>query len=45
LENLEEGDIRYQQDFRGVYAKVLDNWLGISSRDILGGEFSGPEFV
>jgi uncharacterized protein (DUF1501 family) len=45
LENLEAGDIKYQQDFRGVYAKVLDNWLGISSRDILGNEFNGPEFV
>jgi uncharacterized protein (DUF1501 family) len=45
LENLEEGDIKYQQDFRGVYAKVLDNWLGIASRDILGGKFTGPAFV
>jgi uncharacterized protein (DUF1501 family) len=45
LENLEAGDIKYQQDFRGVYARVLDNWLGISSQDILGNTFSGPEFV
>jgi uncharacterized protein (DUF1501 family) len=45
LENLEKGDIRYQQDFRGVYAKVLDNWLGISSQAILGNSFTGPEFV
>jgi uncharacterized protein (DUF1501 family) len=45
LENLEQGDIKYQQDFRGVYAKMLDNWLGIPSQDILGGNFTGPEFV
>jgi uncharacterized protein (DUF1501 family) len=45
LENLEQGDIKYQQDFRGVYARVLDNWLGISSQDILGNTFTGPEFV
>jgi uncharacterized protein (DUF1501 family) len=45
LENLEQGDIKYQQDFRGVYARVLDNWLGISSQKILGGDFTGPEFV
>jgi uncharacterized protein (DUF1501 family) len=45
LENLEAGDIKYQQDFRGVYAKVLDKWLGISSQDILEGDFAGPEFV
>ncbi len=45
LENLEAGDIKYQQDFRGVYARVLDNWLGISSQEILGDSFTGPEFV
>jgi uncharacterized protein (DUF1501 family) len=45
LENLEQGDIKYQQDFRGVYAKVLDNWLGISSQEILGNSFTGPDFV
>ncbi len=26
------GDIRYQTDFRSVYARVLDNWLGTNSR-------------
>lgn len=45
LETLEDGDIKYQQDFRGVYAKVLDNWLGIASQDILGGNFAGPDFI
>jgi uncharacterized protein (DUF1501 family) len=45
LENLEGGDIKYQQDFRGVYAKVLDNWLGIASQAILGSNFTGPEFI
>ena len=45
LETLEDGDIKYQQDFRGVYARVLDDWLGIPSQDILGGNFGGPEFI
>jgi uncharacterized protein (DUF1501 family) len=45
LEKLEDGDIKYQQDFRGIYARVLDNWLGIASQDILGANFTGPEFV
>jgi uncharacterized protein (DUF1501 family) len=26
-------------DFRRVYSTVLENWLGISSRDVLGGTF------
>lgn len=45
LENLSEGDIRYKQDFRGVYAGALSRWLGLSARDILGDDFAGPGWV
>ena len=33
------GDVRYETDFRSVYARVLDNWLGAASTAILGGDF------
>ena len=33
------GDVRYETDFRSVYATVLDNWLGANSVAILGGDF------
>ena len=33
------GDVRYETDFRSVYARVLDNWLGANSESILGGDF------
>lgn len=33
------GDVRFQTDFRSVYARVLDGWLGADSRAILGGDF------
>ena len=33
------GDVRFETDFRSVYARVLDNWLGASSPAILGGDF------
>jgi uncharacterized protein (DUF1501 family) len=33
------GDVRFETDFRSVYAKVLDGWLGASSTAILGGDF------
>jgi uncharacterized protein (DUF1501 family) len=33
------GDVRYETDFRSVYARVLDNWLGANSEAILGGNF------
>ena len=45
LENLHRGDLRYQQDFRGVYARALDRWLGVPSREVLGADFEGPDFV
>jgi len=41
------GDVHYESDFRSVYAKVIDNWLGGDSVAVLGGNFrkSGLEFV
>lgn len=32
-------DVAYETDFRSVYARVVDNWLGASSVSILGGDF------
>lgn len=33
------GDLAYGIDFRSVYATVLDGWLGVPPREILGGDF------
>ncbi|HLG56903.1 MAG TPA: DUF1501 domain-containing protein [Vicinamibacterales bacterium] len=38
LEN-NSGDIRYETDFRSVYARLLDQWLGVNSVPILNGDF------
>jgi len=38
LEN-SSGDVHYETDFRSVYAKVLDAWLGVNSVSILNGDF------
>ena len=38
LENA-AGDVRYETDFRAVYARVLDDWLGANSVSILGADF------
>jgi uncharacterized protein (DUF1501 family) len=32
-------DVRHETDFRSVYARVLDQWLGANSVAILGGDF------
>ena len=33
------GDVRWDIDFRRVYAEILDKWLGANSVAILGGDF------
>ncbi|HJZ76467.1 MAG TPA: DUF1501 domain-containing protein [Vicinamibacterales bacterium] len=38
LENA-AGDIRWETDFRSVYARVIDNWLGDDSTRLLNGNF------
>jgi uncharacterized protein (DUF1501 family) len=39
LSKLEMGNLVHATDFRQVYAAVLDGWLGVPSKDVLGGEF------
>jgi uncharacterized protein (DUF1501 family) len=39
LADLDEGDLRYQVDFRGVYASILKDWLGSDDTAILGTGF------
>jgi uncharacterized protein (DUF1501 family) len=38
LEN-NSGDVRYETDFRSVYARLLDGWFGVDSVAILNGDF------
>src|SRR5262245_32239070 len=40
-------DVRYETDFRSVYARVIEDWLGASSTTILGGDFraGAPPFL
>lgn len=40
-------DVRYETDFRSIYARVIDQWLGGSSVQVLGGDFRGeaPAFI
>lgn len=35
-------DVRWETDFRSVYAKVIDNWLGADSVGILGADYRLP---
>ncbi len=39
LTDLDQGDLKYNLDFRSVYATVLQNWLDTPSKPILGDQF------
>lgn len=39
LTNLSRGNLRFHTDFRQVYAAILENWLGVQSRPILGAAY------
>lgn len=45
LEKLGEGDLIFNTDFRAVYGTLLDRWLGCSSREILGADYSAMAFL
>ena len=39
LTDLDHGDLKYQTDFRSVYAAVLEDWLETPSKPILGQQY------
>ncbi|HXW76382.1 MAG TPA: DUF1501 domain-containing protein [Candidatus Eremiobacteraceae bacterium] len=39
LTDLDYGNLKWQTDFRSVYATILENWLGVPSATVLGGSF------
>ena len=43
-EALEQGDLVPNQDFRGVYSTILENWLEIEAAPIVNGTFSSENF-
>jgi uncharacterized protein (DUF1501 family) len=45
LTELEMGNLKHEIDFRQVYAAVLDQWLGVSSKDVLGKAFQAVSIV
>jgi uncharacterized protein (DUF1501 family) len=45
LTDLDEGDIKYQVDFRQVYATLLQKWLNTDAGTVLGGQFDPLKFI
>jgi uncharacterized protein (DUF1501 family) len=44
-EDLLEGDLRFNVDFRGVYGTMVERWLGLDPVPVVGGNFQQVEFV
>ena len=40
LINLDQGDLKFNTDFREVYAAVLEDWMGADSKTILGKKYT-----
>ena len=40
-----EGDMAYNNDFRGLYATLLDSWMGIDPYPVLGGAFEQLDMI
>ncbi|HJT74825.1 MAG TPA: DUF1501 domain-containing protein, partial [Chitinophaga sp.] len=45
LENLKDGDLQYETDFKQVYATLLNRWLAADDRAILKKEYGYLSFV
>ena len=44
-DKLDEGDLRWNTDFRSAYATILDKWMGVDSQEILGGNYEHLDFI
>jgi uncharacterized protein (DUF1501 family) len=42
---LVEGDLRFNNDFRGLYATLLERWLHLEAKPIVNGEFEQFDFI
>lgn len=43
--DLQSGDLAPHTDFRSVYSTILEDWMGLDARPIVGGSFEMPQFM
>jgi uncharacterized protein (DUF1501 family) len=44
-EDLVEGDLCFNNDFRGLYSTLLEKWLHLDAKPIVGGAFEQFDFI
>ena len=44
-DKLDQGDLQWNNDFRGTYATLLEKWRGVDANPVLGGPFEQFDFI
>ena len=44
-DKLDQGDLQWNNDFRGTYATLLEKWMGVDAIPVLGGQFELFDFI
>ena len=44
-EDLQQGDLVPNTDFRGLYSTILEEWMGLDAKPIVEGAFEKPAFI
>jgi len=44
-DQLVEGDLRFNNDFRGLYSTLLEKWLHLDAKPIVNGQFEQFDFI
>jgi len=40
-----EGDLQFNNDFRGLYSTILEKWMGLDAKPIVNGTFEQLDFI
>ena len=43
--DLLEGDLHFNTDYRGVYSTMVEKWLGLDAKSVVGGSYEQIDFV
>ena len=43
--DLQQGDLVPNTDFRAVYSTMLEDWMGLDAKSIVGVTFEKPQFI
>ena len=44
-DKLLEGDLHFNNDFRGLYSTLLEKWMGLDAKPIVNGAFEHMDFI